>query len=139
FSRDWSSDVCSSDLRAGVRTLEDRVAVRVTQGRQLGPNARTSRERGHLVVAVLVVLDQRDTRQKLSHRIRVSTLRQVQFHTVRGLVHVAVVGGANQIGTQNSVLVVERSQVSGTTNRTSQLRSQVRVQLVRVGPSELLR
>src|SRR5690606_39465803 len=46
--------------RAGVRTLEDRVAVRVTQGRQLGPNARTSRERGHLVVAVLVVLDHRE-------------------------------------------------------------------------------
>src|SRR5690606_33260241 len=37
------------------------------------------------------------------------------------------------------VLVVERRQVSGTTNRTSQLRSQVRVQPVRVGPGELLR
>src|SRR5690606_36208891 len=43
--------------RAGERTLEDRVAFRVTQARQLGPNTRTGRERGHLVVAVLVVLD----------------------------------------------------------------------------------
>src|SRR5690606_2230764 len=112
--------------RAGVRTLEDRVAVRVTQGRQLGPNARTGRERGHLVVAVVVVLDHLDTRQQLGHRIRVSILRQVQFHAVRGRVHVAVVGGTNQISAQNSVLVVERRQVSGTTDRTSQLRSQVR-------------
>src|SRR5690606_41620589 len=48
-----ASTQVNPSARAGVRTLEDRVAARVAQGRQPGQTARTSRGRGQLAVAVL--------------------------------------------------------------------------------------
>src|SRR5690606_40079927 len=66
FSRDWSSDVCSSDLRAGIGgtgVLSGRVRAD-TGGEQRAQNERGQQVTGHhgdafLLSRVLVVVDDR--------------------------------------------------------------------------------